>query len=38
MTNWVANYGVHSDKKLLMFQAIPKDLHTILLEDLSGAT
>ena len=28
--------GVHAVEKVVMIEAIPKDLHAILLEDLSG--
>lgn len=35
-TDWLANYGVALDRKILIMEAVPKDLHTVLLEDLSG--
>ena len=34
--DWLANRGVFLDQKMTMFEAIPKDLHAILLEDHSG--
>ena len=34
--DWLANYGVTSSQRLIIFEAVPKDLHTILLEELGG--
>lgn len=34
--DWLANRGVHLEQKVVMFEAMPKDLHAISLEDLSG--
>lgn len=34
----LANLGVQSEQKIIMIEAVPKDLHAILLEDISGVT
>ena len=34
--DWLANFGVTSKEKLVIFTAVPKDLSAVLLEDLSG--
>ncbi|XP_056697578.1 uncharacterized protein [Spinacia oleracea] len=36
--DWLANYGVNMEQRILLFEAIPGDLRTILLEDLRGMT
>ena len=34
--DWLANYGVRLVEKFVMLEAVPKDLHAVLLEDLGG--
>ena len=34
--DWLANFGVTSQEKFVMLQAVPRDLHAVLLEDLGG--
>ena len=34
--DWLANYGVSSAQKLVIFEAVPRDLRAVLLEDLGG--
>lgn len=36
--DWLANYGVGMEQNLLIFEAVPLDLRTILLEDFGGMT
>ena len=36
--DWLANYGVNLQEKFVMLQAVPKDLHAVLLEDLGGVS
>ncbi|XP_021849494.1 uncharacterized protein [Spinacia oleracea] len=36
--DWLANFGVDSDQKLVFLEAVLRDLQTVLLEDLGGMT
>lgn len=38
VADWLANFGVRSEQKLVILSAIPKDLRAILLEDQSGVS
>lgn len=36
--DWLANFGTKMEQRLVFFEAVPSDLQTVLLEDLSGVT
>ena len=36
--DWLANYGVLNHQSVALLEAVPKDLHAVLLEDLGGVS
>ena len=36
--DWLANHGVLINQSVVLLEAVPKDLHAVLLEDLSGVS
>lgn len=38
VADWLANYGVEMEQRLIIFEAVPVDLRNVLMEDLRGMT